>query len=213
MAAANNDRRPAPKVPNGNHKTVIYFGDSISSKKQISWPVQHHRNSSAAGARNKIVSDVQHAKRLCDEMVFKRQQSIRLPPMPPPMKIELRSLKVAAAATSMDRASTGSATANINDKRKLEKVAESTSATDESASKPTNLPNFVESITNGVINIKIEGSYDVAAKLVQTVENDNEEGSGGGSDELTLNECVRRTSGEINATYYDWSFVQNWRSR
>lgn len=194
--AANNDRRTGSKVANGNHKTVIYFGDSISSKKQISWPVQHHRIASAAGARQKNATDVQHANRLCDEMVFKRQQSIRMPAMPPPMKIELRSLKVAAAA-----ASTGPTSISHND-------AQSKNAAHESVSK-SNLPHFVESVTNGVINIKIEGSYDEASKLVQTIEND----SADGGDEVTLSESVRRSRGETNATYYDWSFVQDWRSR
>lgn len=210
LAAANNDRRPASKVANGNHKTVIYFGDSISSKKQISWPVQHHRISSVAGARNKNATDFQHAKRLCDEMVFKRQQSIRMPAMPPPMKIELRSLKVAAAVSSatsvIDRAINDTASSSHNGNR-LKKAAESNSANDCAAKQ--DLPNFVESITNGVINIKIEGSYDAAAKLVQTIENDN----GEGGEELTVNESVRRSCSEINATYYDWSFVQDWRSR
>lgn len=206
MAAANNDHRPPTKASNGNHKTVIYFGDSISNKKQISWPVQNHRIPSEAVARTKIASDVQHAKRLCDEMVFKRQQSIRLPAMPPPMKIELRSLKVAAGVASVDRASNCSAASNINGKR-LKKVTESTAVIESGNNQ--NLPHFVESITNGVINIKIEGSYDVAAKLVQTIENGNEEGS----NELTLNDGVQRRSGDVNAAYYDWSFVQNWRSR
>lgn len=207
MAAANNERRPATKVANGNHKTVIYFGDSISSKKQISWPVQHHRISSVTVARNKIVSDVQHAKRLCDEMVFKRQQSIRLPAMPPPMKIELRSLKVAAAVTNAERANSCSTSSNNVSKR----FKESTEANVPNESINTqNLPKFVESVTNGVINIKIEGSYDVAAKLVQSIENDNGEVDG----ELnTLNENVRRSRSEINGAYYDWSFVQDWRSR
>lgn len=201
LAAANNDRRPASKVSNANHKTVIYFGDSISSKKQISWPVQHHRILSAAVARNKIVSDVQHAKRLCDEMVFKRQQSIRMPTMPPPMKIELRSLKVAAAVTNGDKVSNTSTSSYTNGNR---------SKTTTESSAANELPHFVESISNGVINIKIEGSYDAAAKLVQTIENGEE---GGGGDEVTVNECVRHSSSEINVAYHDWSFVQDWRSR
>lgn len=206
MAAANYDLRPATKASNGNHKTVIYFGDSISNKKQISWPVQNHRISSEVVALCKNASDVQHAKRLCDEMVFKRQQSIRLSAMPPPMKIELRSLKVAAGVASVDRASNCSASSNNNGER-LKKVTESTAVNENENEQ--NLPPFVESITNGVINIRIEGSYDVAAKLVQTIENDNEEGS----NELTLNESVQRSSGDVNTAYYDWSFVQDWRSR
>lgn len=206
LAAANNDRRPASKVSNGNHKTVIYFGDSISSKKQISWPVQHHRILSAAVARNKIVSDVQHAKRLCDEMVFKRQQSIRMPTMPPPMKIELRSLKVAAAATNGDTVNNTSVSSYTNGNRP-NTVTESSAANE--CGDRQKLPPFVESISNGVINIKIEGSYDAAAKLVQTIENGEE----GGGDEVTVKECVRHSSSEIDVAYHDWSFVQDWRSR
>lgn len=222
-AAANHERHPTTKLTNANHRTVIYFGDSISNKKQISRPVQYHRISTAAVARNKIVSDVQHANRLCDEMVFKRQQSIRLPAMPPPMKIELRSLKVTAAVANADRTNVqnnGTTPTNIKRLKKVNESAEIT-RTDGSAN-IENLPHFVESIANGVINIKIDGSYNVASKLVQKIENDDDDGGagdGGGNIDTTgnnfrLDESGRHVSvGDINAGYYDWSFVQDWRSR
>lgn len=205
--AANSDRRAAncANASNRNHKTVIYFGDSISNKKQISWPMQPNRLSSVALARQKIVSDVQHARRLCDEMVFKRQQSIRMPQMPPPMKTDLQSVKIAAAAASVDRSSKESMRGKrlSNDSQVI--------ANDECVDERS-LPHFVESVSNGVINIKIAGSYDAATKLVQTIEHGNEEGA----DEITVNAAnsvMVRSNDEINATYYDWSFVQDWRSR
>ncbi|KAL9704169.1 hypothetical protein quinque_007687 [Culex quinquefasciatus] len=63
------------------------------------------------------------------------------------------------------------------------------------------LPSYVESVVNGVINIKIEESFKVATDIVQAVfQNDtNEDGYG----------CADEDVGDP----FDWSFVQNWRAR
>ncbi|XP_062717124.1 uncharacterized protein LOC109418825 isoform X1 [Aedes albopictus] len=63
------------------------------------------------------------------------------------------------------------------------------------------LPSFVESVFNGVINIKIEESFKVATDIVHAVfHNDpGEEGYGCNDDEV--------------GDPFDWSFVQNWRAR
>ncbi|XP_058457943.1 uncharacterized protein LOC131434802 isoform X1 [Malaya genurostris] len=63
------------------------------------------------------------------------------------------------------------------------------------------LPSFVESVVNGVINIKIEESFKVASDIVQAVfQNDTSEDGYGCNDE------------DIGDPF-DWSFVQNWRAR
>lgn len=63
------------------------------------------------------------------------------------------------------------------------------------------LPSFVESVVNGIINIKIEESFKVATDIVHAVfQNDpGEEGYGCNDDEV--------------GDPFDWSFVQNWRAR
>lgn len=74
-----------------------------------------------------------------------------------------------------------------------------TVATEEPADRM--LPSYVESVVNGVINIKIEESFKVATDIVQAVfQNDtNEDGYG----------CADEDVGDP----FDWSFVQNWRAR
>lgn len=75
------DKLTKPKPE--NHKTVIYFGDSISSKKQHNqlqqqMKAQQMSTNRAIGSESiDESSDLKHAQRLCDEMVFKRQQSVR----------------------------------------------------------------------------------------------------------------------------------------
>lgn len=61
------------------------------------------------------------------------------------------------------------------------------------------LPSFVESVANGVINIKIEGSFQSAIGIVDSVVNGHDE-----------NEISTQQHSENS---FDWSFVQDWRSR
>ncbi|XP_065079465.1 uncharacterized protein LOC135702370 isoform X4 [Ochlerotatus camptorhynchus] len=79
--------------------------------------------------------------------------------------------------------------------RRVDKTVATEENTDRS------LPPFVESVINGVINIKIEESFKVATDIVQAVfQNDpGEEGYG----------CNEDEPGDP----FDWSFVQNWRAR
>lgn len=67
------------------------------------------------------------------------------------------------------------------------------------------LPDFVESVTNGVINIKIDGSYNVARELVESVAMEAS-GSGGKGNQNEMQAHDEPQS-------FDWSFVQEWRSR
>lgn len=76
------------------------------------------------------------------------------------------------------------------------------------------LPSYIESVQNGVINIKIEGNYQRASALVETVakptlatvnvlaEAERPLG-GGGEDNASQQSCDS----------CDWSFVQEWRAR
>lgn len=75
------------------------------------------------------------------------------------------------------------------------------------------LPSYIESVQNGVINIKIEGNYQRASALVQTVAKptlatvhvlaEAEQLAGGVEDNASQQSCDS----------CDWSFVQEWRAR
>uniref|UniRef100_A0A182LZN9 BTB domain-containing protein n=1 Tax=Anopheles culicifacies TaxID=139723 RepID=A0A182LZN9_9DIPT len=81
--------------------------------------------------------------------------------------------------------------------RRVDKTVATDGATD------TSLPSFVESVINGVINIKIEESFKVASDIVQAVFEDP------GPDGVTEYGYDDDDVGDP----FDWSFVQNWRAR
>uniref|UniRef100_A0A182WED2 BTB domain-containing protein n=1 Tax=Anopheles minimus TaxID=112268 RepID=A0A182WED2_9DIPT len=81
--------------------------------------------------------------------------------------------------------------------RRVDKTVATDGATD------TSLPSFVESVINGVINIKIEESFKVASDIVQAVFEDP--GPDGGTEYGYDDDDV--------GDPFDWSFVQNWRAR
>ncbi|XP_053661295.1 uncharacterized protein LOC128710274 [Anopheles marshallii] len=81
--------------------------------------------------------------------------------------------------------------------RRVDKTVATDGATD------TSLPSFVESVINGVINIKIEESFKVASDIVQAVFEDP--GPDGGAEYGYDDDDV--------GDPFDWSFVQNWRAR
>lgn len=247
------------------HKTVIYFGDSIASRKHnASHDQQRAKQSPPPISRNlsNKSEDFQHARRLCEEMVLKRQYSIRHPkskispfankkdekcaltkeppvsksksnlstfksdqslvmkelksvvevklknqiphppkPPPPPFisekpvvpqkKIVLTSNR---SVNSIECAVVQSDKQNVIKQKGDDKF----------------LPSFVESVVNGVINIKIDGSFVAASKLAESFGrdgNDNvSEFADNGSD------IFLDVGGEVNNIYFDWSFVQDWRA-
>lgn len=65
----------------------------------------------------------------------------------------------------------------------------------------SDLPSFVESIEGNIINIRVEGSFTRAEDIVRAVK---EVSSAQGIDDDVLDD---------NSDAFDWSFVQNWRSR
>lgn len=230
-----------------NHKTVIYFGDSIPSKRQHNQFQQQYTQRSPAiptssrkvHPTDKSDPDVQHAKRLCDEMIFKRQQSIRLPALNVMKTVEMHSNKSNEIESDVKIVSSESSNVmkqlktvleeKYNRKSNNEVISVEVKSHESSEqlilpndmditasalieSNDKNLPSFVESIVNGVINIKIEGSYDVATKLIQSIENDIDANDDKAMDD-SANELFLDVGGEINNVYFDWSFVQDWRSR
>lgn len=239
-----------PKARGEHHKTVIYFGDSISSRRHHGLQQRSQQSMSSAISRNlsNKSEDFQHARRLCEEMVLKRHYSIRHPKTKPNANREdkiyakdlstetskarfkseqslvMKELKSVVEVKLKNQIHNGpqqpvalvagkpivpvknigiphrpAPTVNIRNDRKGVSVNG-----DES-----HLPSFVESVVNGVINIKIDGSFDAATKLVESfgrTGSDNIEFSDNTSD------IFLDVGGEVNNVYFDWSFVQDWRS-
>lgn len=228
------DHLPQNQGKIGEHKTVIYFGDSISNKRIIDKEITND-------------SDEKHANRLCEEMLFKRQKSIRLPAsVPSTVKVDLKTvqetiesidetiitensseIKCKPRITKPERKkivrniihTEGYSSSIMNEIGKQEVVlcAQNkdteekiqcivSEKSEENESDVRKLPSFVESVGNGVINIKIEGSYGLATKLVQSVAKDERDGIS----EDHYNDLVTE---DINNIFHDWSFVQDWRTR
>ncbi|XP_055854644.1 ankyrin repeat and BTB/POZ domain-containing protein 2 isoform X2 [Episyrphus balteatus] len=74
----------------------------------------------------------------------------------------------------------------------------------------TELPSFIESIHNGVINIRIHGNYKTANDLVATLSTRQRNNNNNNSTSSNTNSWDIRSQSEDS---FDWSFVQEWRSR
>lgn len=232
------------KAKNESHKTVIYFGDSISSKKQHNQlqqqqqqlqqpkmqqikPPRFHVNLNRSENNIAESADVKHAKRLCDEMIFKHRTQLSGTNNAPASTSssndkaadEIKTVKsempnVKHLKTVLEEKCKNNSNVHNNDVKCAEdaqKSGKSGQVTNSSAGEDKNLPSFVESIVNGVINIKIDGSYDVATKLVRSLESGDIDDENGFDD--IGNEPFLDVGGELNTAYLDWSFVQDWRSR
>ncbi|XP_012159934.1 ankyrin repeat and BTB/POZ domain-containing protein 2 isoform X1 [Ceratitis capitata] len=68
------------------------------------------------------------------------------------------------------------------------------------------LPSYIESIQNGVINIKIEGNYQRASALVETVAKPTRA-------TVQLLGDAEESVSQQSCDSCDWSFVQEWRAR
>lgn len=226
------------KTKTENHKTVIYFGDSISSKKQhnqLQQQMKSQQMSTNCVNSNEPVdqsSDLKHAQRLCDEMVCKRQQSDRIKSKSNEVHAKcaiddavtivndvkviknesmnlVKHLKMVLEEKCHSKnekiiSNETKKIDNCNDSKDLTGVNGDIDAINTKADVGKKLPSFVESVVNGVINIKIDDSYDAATKLVRSIEShDIEDG----------NDMFLDVGGEVNNMYLDWSFVQDWRSR
>lgn len=96
------------------------------------------------------------------------------------------------------------------------------------------LPSYIESVVNGVINIRIEENFATASKIVQQVHEPSKKRVKSKKNEKSKNEvtvagngqmeffdedvneddCCRKTDDYDDETdNFDWSFVQEWRAR
>lgn len=73
------------------------------------------------------------------------------------------------------------------------------------------LPAYIESVENGVINIKIEGNYQRASALVEKVSKPTQAVVGKPKD---ISDDEGSEDGDVTVSEpCDWSFVQEWRAR
>lgn len=228
-----------------NHKTVIYFGDSLSNRRQQL--NKSHRPNGASPTNDGDQFDVKHANRLCDEMIFQHQKpsnrddltrssrrserstlllsaSMSSNGRRPPKEIDFPHVSSSAVGgkggKGRNREPLPTPTVpptppppplNLAPSRNGEPSIQRTS--DESNSSELRsdekLPSFIESIVDGVISIKIDSSYDVASKLLHSIEN----GKTYDKIENNFNDMFSDVDAESNNAYLDWSFVQDWRTR
>lgn len=228
--------RNAEKVdgnkPDANpHKVVIYFGDSIGNNRRTTGSVgdlvyasraamderegQPNRRNDAANPRTETNDVMKQLKSVLEEK--KHQKDVKVPmkpapppppPPPPPMPSTRTSLEKQQNKVEVSQSKPPKEKPPRKDKLPKQginsvvdqKKCESKELSNQGeVSRRPDLPDFVESVTNGVINIKIDGSYNVARDLVQSVAM----GSKNKSQEDSPSEPQS----------FDWSFVQEWRSR
>ena len=72
------------------------------------------------------------------------------------------------------------------------------------------LPPYIESVENGVINIKIEGNYQRASALVEKISKPTQAVVGKPKD---ITDDEGSEDGDVTNEPCDWSFVQEWRAR
>lgn len=222
-----------------DHRTVIYFGDSIKR------PTNDEKLQQISKQENDY-----HARRLCEELNFKREKSIRrsrnftiLRPAPatpiatpktPDFIQQLKTVLQEKTKTTMFDIPLGSSNNNNNTisttphnftaQIKVEGVAENIQipepvfsnnklvpkqSTDDISDvqkmkESSALPSYIESIVNGVISIRIEDNFQVASRIVNLV---NERETVENGDVIVLSEE------DADDDPFDWSFVQEWRSR
>lgn len=189
---------------NESHKTVIYFGDSISNKKHQNKLNRLNNSASAVVVDEKF--DLKHANRLCDEMIFQHQKPGNKDySANNSQRSEKSTLLVSASMQNEQKA-----TENDFQKKSETKNAKKSEFRHTNETKiDENLPSFIESVVNGVINIKIDSSYNMASKLLHSIEN----GKNYDKNESNYNDLFLDVGGEMNNAYLDWSFVQDWRAR
>lgn len=184
-------------LPKAQHKVVIYFGDSLSKNRIVNKEGSsrdiHHANllleetAEMHENRNKNGSTnlMEQLKKKIENPELK---PVRKAPAPVLPKENLKKVlsKENLKVENSKKKSVDKVVNKVVDKvvdKKVEKV----------------LPNFIESVVNGVINIKIEENFEEALRIVKEV----------ADEPIELPNFDDTFTGEA----FDWSFVQEWRSR
>lgn len=199
-----------------HHKVIIYFGDSISHKRSV--PVQHHRASAddITSSRLAVTDAVSNVRVTVNPGKSPKPNNTTKEGPPKPKSDFIRQLK-----TVLDEKNRNSTTTEAVAVSKIvvptppplpptvPKVVKTTSPSkplrcDKGVGTPlmddqNSLPEFVDSIVDGVINIKIEDNFEHASNLVRAI--------------ADVDKTVDEEFYVSNDESFDWSFVQDWRSR
>lgn len=157
------------KLDSQQHKVVIYFGDSLSSKQQL----QQVADTFNEQVKVNPVGCSEMNKQFESGLVEKNRGSSEFS-------------KPASVATTIEGRNDTIVVVTNKDPR-------------EEDCKREELPSFVESVENNVINIKIAESFRCALDIVNSVVNSGD--------------TVSMGSQQHSDNLFDWSFVQEWRSR
>lgn len=118
----------------------------------------------------------------------------------PPRKDKLAKQQREEVVSKVNTYAAAEVTPDVSNKEQLNNALKISNDTGKSS---VDLPDFVESVTtDGVINIKIDGSFSVAQELVDSVAK--------GPRKMHSNEGEEQSN---EPQSFDWSFVQEWRSR
>lgn len=265
-----------------DHRTVIYFGDSFRKAEEEKTKLELPKE-----------QDMYHARRLCEELQFNRQNSVRRSKnfsalrrkaeafaqsradqpvvciqtdpevIPPKSEVEIKrkpefvkQLKCVIEGKAKTEMKPSEVTvpipvsvpvpsqkpkpapkqgiaekinipAPIFRRKAPDRPPESVHERDKS------LPSYIESVVNGVINIKIEENFATASKIVKQVHepikkrvkskrNDKTkdevtvEGNGQMEffdEDVNEEDCRHHDDYDDETDNFDWSFVQEWRAR
>lgn len=188
------------------HKVIIYFGDSIPHKRQPLTPYKTDGD------------DFEHAQRLCkeidDKKVVKKSTKIMITKDDSitkkksdehfvKTKSEVDVMMQLKTVLNQKNNPTGDVeTTKPTIKTVVELPPEPAKHHDKSVETKNgddlSLPSFIESVVNGVVNVKVENNFERASKLVNII---------------SKGPIIIGNDSNENEEYFDWSFVQEWRTR
>lgn len=249
------------------HKTVIYFGDSFRKMDDDKPKLEIYKQ-----------QDLYHARRLCEELKFNRDNSVRRsknfsalrkkaeafaqsradkivvnidiplpPPPPPPLKENIRMPKEKGLsfAKHLKNVLLEKPKSPPENKIVIEKPSNQIIRCEKpvvpekiSIPKPVYnpdigidnkkkkvsqrnkcLPSYIESVVNGVINIRIEENFKAASRIVEQVhEPEKKRNNYKEKQQINTEAQMEFFDEDIDDHYderddFDWSFVQEWRAR
>lgn len=188
------------------HKVIIYFGDSIPHKRQ---PLTPYKTDG---------EDFEHARRLCEEiddkkigkkstkvMITKDENLTKKKSDDPPPKSKsevdvMMQLKTVLNEKNRPTNNVESTAPIIKTVVELppEPIKHHDKGVETRNGDDLSLPSFIESVVNGVVNVKVENNFEHASKLVNSISKAS---------------IVIGGDGKEIEDYFDWSFVQEWRTR
>lgn len=198
-----------------NHKVVIFFGDSIQNKNKsysqevlnIANPNVRNVNPLASQLCNEIKEAHQPQVKVdkCslkdprnEKFVRNLTESITTTDVMNQLKIVLNAKcgKMDNKSSNETKLSNKNVNSDCNSRPPPPPRRNSSLTRQCDDKKRVDLPSYVESVVNGVINIKIEGNYKNATNLIDLIKSDK----------------IKSISSSHNDDFTDWSFVQKWRN-